>query len=208
MTVSSSAVRNQKLKTRPESPIIHSEEMVLWIFGYGSLIWTPDFRYEERVPGYIKDFKRIFAPATLGLTLQPQEGAITGGVAYRVTDDVENQILTSYLDERLTSPSRCRVMMVEFFTGEEGSDTATIRAMTYITPPERSNLWHIVLQLSPVVTTVHRSDRESSDSDRAMVVISKTKGRWLSAHRASVKDHWTRDRAWFESQQNSNQLNY
>lgn len=188
--------------------------MVLWIFGYGSLIWTPDFRYEERVTGHIKDFTRIFAPAGgadhrrsgmagLGLTLQPQEGAVTGGVAYRVTDDVEHQILSSHLDERLSTSSTSRVLMLEVFTGKEASDSATtIRAMTYITPPEKSNLWHIVLQLSPAVTTVHHSDRESTDSERATILISKTKDRCLSARRVSINDHWKKDRAWFESQHN------
>lgn len=188
--------------------------MVLWIFGYGSLIWTPEFRYEERITGFVKDFKRVFAPANcvdhrrtgkdggadLCLTLQPQEGAITGGVAYRVTADVEHQILSSYLEERLLTGSMSRVLMLDFFTGQETSDK--IRVMTYISPPERSNLWHVVLQMNPAATTDDHSDRESARSHRAKTMMSKSKEQSYCARRVSTRDQWTRDRAWFESQHN------
>ena len=32
----------------------------LWLFGYGSLLWRPDFPYEERVHGYIVGWSRRF----------------------------------------------------------------------------------------------------------------------------------------------------
>ena len=34
--------------------------MVLWVFGYGSLVWNPGFDYDEKVIGFIKDYKRVF----------------------------------------------------------------------------------------------------------------------------------------------------
>jgi cation transport regulator ChaC len=37
-----------------------SPRMVLWVFGYGSLIWRPGFNYDERVIGYVKDYRRVF----------------------------------------------------------------------------------------------------------------------------------------------------
>lgn len=34
--------------------------MVFWVFGYGSLVWNPGFEYDEKVIGYIKNYKRVF----------------------------------------------------------------------------------------------------------------------------------------------------
>lgn len=34
--------------------------MVFWVFGYGSLVWNPGFEYDEKVTGFIKDYRRVF----------------------------------------------------------------------------------------------------------------------------------------------------
>lgn len=34
--------------------------MVFWVFGYGSLVWNPGFKYDEKMIGYIKDYRRVF----------------------------------------------------------------------------------------------------------------------------------------------------
>lgn len=34
--------------------------MVFWVFGYGSLVWNPGFQVDDKVIGYIKDYRRVF----------------------------------------------------------------------------------------------------------------------------------------------------
>jgi len=34
--------------------------MVLWVFGYGSLVWNPGFKADEEFVGYIKGYRRVF----------------------------------------------------------------------------------------------------------------------------------------------------
>jgi len=34
--------------------------MVFWVFGYGSLVWNPGFDYDEKMLGFIKDYRRVF----------------------------------------------------------------------------------------------------------------------------------------------------
>lgn len=48
---------------------------MFWVFGYGSLVWNPGFEYDEKVIGFIKDYRRVF---DLGKVLVPQLSVVDG----------------------------------------------------------------------------------------------------------------------------------
>ncbi|MEW5310397.1 MAG: hypothetical protein WDW38_002198 [Sanguina aurantia] len=84
----------------------------IWVFGYGSLIYRPGFVYSARVPGYIRDYKRVFYQGSTDhrgtqefpgrtVTLEPLQGAVTWGVAYALSGTpAEQEATLQYLEER------------------------------------------------------------------------------------------------------------
>ena len=65
----------------------------LWIFGYGSLMWSPDFRCAEKHPGHLYGFHRALCiyshryrgtPAKPGLVMGLCRGGSCRGMAFRI----------------------------------------------------------------------------------------------------------------------------
>ncbi len=81
-----------------------------WIFGYGSLVWRPDFAFIEAHPAWIDGWERRFwqgstdhrgvpdAPGRV-VTLVAKKGATCWGRAYRVAPE-ERETILSALDDR------------------------------------------------------------------------------------------------------------
>ncbi|CAI8605790.1 unnamed protein product [Vicia faba] len=86
--------------------------MVFWVFGYGSLVWNPGFEYDEKVIGFIKDYRRVFDLACTDhrgtpeypartCMLEPKEGAICWGVALCVRGGPKKErMVMEYLERR------------------------------------------------------------------------------------------------------------
>ena len=84
--------------------------MSSWIFGYGSLIWRPDFPFERSRPARIRGWQRRFwqgshdhrgipeAPGRV-VTLVPQDNAYCDGMAYQVAAEVIAEVFET-LDYR------------------------------------------------------------------------------------------------------------
>ncbi|XP_026735385.1 putative glutathione-specific gamma-glutamylcyclotransferase 2 [Trichoplusia ni] len=84
----------------------------MWIFGYGSLVWKVDFKYEYKIVGYIKGYFRRFYQHSIDHRGTPEKpGRVVTlvqsddvnskvfGVAYKIrTEDVEQ--VTKHLDYR------------------------------------------------------------------------------------------------------------
>jgi cation transport protein ChaC len=67
----------------------------VWVFGYGSLIWSPTFHFAERTVARARGYHRGFylwskvnrgTPDTPGLVLGLDRGGSCGGVAFRVEE--------------------------------------------------------------------------------------------------------------------------
>lgn len=82
----------------------------LWVFGYGSLVWRPDFASDEQRPGWIEGWRRVFwqgstdhrgVPGAPGrvVTLVPHASSRCWGMAYRVPDGLTDEVLAR-LDHR------------------------------------------------------------------------------------------------------------
>jgi len=116
----------------------------LWIFGYGSLVWKPDFKYRRSQVGFIRGFKRRFwhgdnfhrgnddSPGRV-VTLIEDDDATTWGVAFEVTGPQVEESL-KYLNVREGVRGGYVTKAVEFFPdgGDQDDMAAPVEALVYI----------------------------------------------------------------------------
>ncbi|XP_072298069.1 glutathione-specific gamma-glutamylcyclotransferase 1 [Eucyclogobius newberryi] len=112
----------------------------LWIFGYGSLVWKPDFKYKRSEVGHIRGFKRRFwhgdnfhrgndeMPGRV-VTLIEDDDASTWGVAFEVCGAQAEESL-KYLNVRETVRGGYVTKMVDFYP--EGAGSGPVPALVYI----------------------------------------------------------------------------
>jgi cation transport protein ChaC len=86
----------------------------LWIFGYGSLLWNPEFPVAEAVPGRLEGFHRAFCMRSihhrgteetpgLVLALDAAERAVCDGVALRADPANQAETLQMVRERELVS---------------------------------------------------------------------------------------------------------
>jgi glutathione-specific gamma-glutamylcyclotransferase len=80
----------------------------LWVFGYGSLMWSPGFAFEEQAPARLRGAHRALCVYSVvhrgthakpGLVLGLDKGGACKGVAFRVSPGAEDETI-AYLRAR------------------------------------------------------------------------------------------------------------
>ncbi|MGM0577279.1 MAG: gamma-glutamylcyclotransferase [Myxococcota bacterium] len=117
----------------------------MWIFGYGSLIWRPDFEFVERREGYIRGWKRRFwqgspdhrgvvgAPGRV-VTLLPDPEARCWGIAYRIAGAEADRIL-----EALDARERAGYERHEVRVHGRDPEARIARALVYVATERNPN---------------------------------------------------------------------
>ncbi|XP_037607154.1 glutathione-specific gamma-glutamylcyclotransferase 1 [Sebastes umbrosus] len=131
------------MKPQDITAVKSSSSPSLWIFGYGSLVWKPDFRYKRSQVGYVQGYKRRFwhgdnfhrgnneLPGRV-VTLIEDDDESTWGVAFEVTGSQVEESL-KYLNVRETACGGYVTKMVDFFPeGEEEKKQPPVQALVYI----------------------------------------------------------------------------
>ncbi|KAI6689396.1 hypothetical protein NL676_026224 [Syzygium grande] len=120
--------------------------MVMWVFGYGSLIWKAGFPYDDRLVGFIKDHRRVFyqgstdhrgTPEFPGrtVTLEPAAGEVCWGAAYRISDEKDKRTAITHLEVR--EKQYDQKAYVDFFTDPAAITPAVSGVMIYIGSPDK-----------------------------------------------------------------------
>jgi cation transport regulator ChaC len=118
-----------------------------WIFGYGSLVWRPDFPYRNQRPAYIHGWVRRFwqgstdhrgvpgAPGRVA-TLLPDPDAVCWGMAYEIGGDDLSATL-AHLDYR--EKGGYSVEKTRLYLPEDGGPAMVEDAQLYIGTPDNPN---------------------------------------------------------------------
>ncbi|ABD05549.1 ChaC-like protein [Rhodopseudomonas palustris HaA2] len=110
----------------------------LWVFGYGSLMWSPGFAFVEQVPARligehralcVYSFVHRGTPEQPGLVLGLDRGGACRGIAFRVADEHRMRTV-AYLREREQVTSVYREVKRSVWLGDDAR--RRISALTYV----------------------------------------------------------------------------
>ena len=113
----------------------------MWVFGYGSLIWHPDFPVAERLVARLDGWHRSFcmhsihhrgtvAAPGLVLALDRAAGAHCDGVAFRVAPGAEEATLATLRERELISSA-----YLEDWLDVALADGSRVLALAYVIDP-------------------------------------------------------------------------
>lgn len=111
----------------------------LWVFGYGSLMWSPGFRSLQRAPARVHGYHRSLCILSYqhrgsrerpGLVLGLQKGGSCWGMAFRVAPARTRAVLRAlWRREMIYSVYLPRLLSARLHTG------ATVQALAFVADP-------------------------------------------------------------------------
>jgi len=117
----------------------------IWVFGYGSLIWNPEFPHSEmrraRLHGYHRDLcvysvEHRGTVARPGLVFGLDRGGMCDGAAFRVAAcDAPDVIAALRVREQVTGVYRERVRPVTLHDAQGGKPSSMVMAVCYVVDP-------------------------------------------------------------------------
>ncbi len=144
------------------------EGALVWIFGYGSLIWRPDFPAIARQPARIRGWKRRFwqgstdhrgvpeAPGRVVTLLPAPPTSWCHGMAYALPPDGSHAVL-AHLDHRERGGYERHRVELHFESGErEGPAGGRAQGLLYIATPANPN-WLGPAPLERIARQIARS---------------------------------------------------
>jgi cation transport protein ChaC len=137
-----------------------------WVFGYGSLLWQPEFDAKEQVSGVLRGYHRSFCMWSIhhrgseqepGLVLALDKGTETcncQGVAFFIGgDDAEQALIDLRARELISSAYYEAVETIELTDGRR------VSALCYIIDPEHVQYCNLTLEKQAQVISQAVGDR-------------------------------------------------
>ena len=125
----------------PSDYVPWTEGEPLWVFGYGSLMWKPDFPYDWHGLGLVRGYHRRFCvysmhyrgtPESPGLVLGLARGGACQGMAYRVpADSVRGTLRYLWRREMISRVYAPKLVQVRV-------NGAARRAVTFVAVPSHT----------------------------------------------------------------------
>lgn len=154
-----------------------SDPAARWIFGYGSLIWRPDFPFVERRRATLAGWRRRFwqaspdhrgVPGAPGrvVTLERDPAALCHGVAFLATDADWPGII-SELDRREQNGYEVHEIAIGF------DDGSAATAITYIAGPHNPSFVGPA-PLAEMAAQIARSRGPSGDNREYLLRLAQT----------------------------------
>ena len=124
--------------------VLEGNQDEIWVFGFGSLLHTPGFEYEDTQRGYIRGWKRVWWQGSTDhrgterfpgrtVTLVEDAESVTYGVAYKLAGDMDQQRETlQYLEWREKQYDRREYVTLYYSPVIRGARPVLENALCYI----------------------------------------------------------------------------